>query len=51
MPKLLQINVTANWGSTGRIAEECNKIAQSKGWKTYVAYGVITTFLNQKSIV
>ncbi|WP_303011258.1 glycosyltransferase [uncultured Bacteroides sp.] len=39
MPKLLQINVTANWGSTGRIAEECNKIAQSKGWKTYVAYG------------
>lgn len=39
MPRLLQINVTANWGSTGRIAEECNKVAQLKGWQTYFAYG------------
>lgn len=39
MPKLLQINVTANWGSTGRIAEECNKAARAKGWDTYIAYG------------
>lgn len=39
MSKLLQINVTSNWGSTGRIAEECNKAAQSKGWETFVAYG------------
>lgn len=39
MPKLLQINVTANWGSTGRIAEECNNYARAKGWETYFAYG------------
>lgn len=39
MPNLLQINVTANWGSTGRIAEECNAIARSFGWGTYVIYG------------
>lgn len=39
MPKLLQLNVTSNWGSTGRIAEECNLIARSQGWDTYVAYG------------
>lgn len=39
MPKLLQINVTANWGSTGRIAEECNNYARAKGWETCFAYG------------
>lgn len=39
MSKLLQINVTSNWGSTGRIAEECNNVALAKGWKTYIAYG------------
>ena len=39
MPKLLQINVTANWGSTGKIAEECNNYARAKGWETYFAYG------------
>lgn len=39
MPKVLQINVTANWGSTGKIAEECNKYARAKGWDTYYAYG------------
>ncbi len=39
MPKLLQINVTANWGSTGKIAEQINLAAQSRGWETYIAYG------------
>lgn len=39
MPKLLQLNVTSNWGSTGRIAEECNQIARSQGWGTFFAYG------------
>lgn len=37
--KILQINVTSNWGSTGCIAETCNEYARSKGWKTYFAYG------------
>lgn len=39
MPKLLQINVTANWGSTGKIAELCNQYAARKGWDIYAAYG------------
>lgn len=39
MPKLLQINVTANWGSTGRIAESINAIAIDCGWDCYFAYG------------
>ena len=39
MPKLLQINVTANWGSTGKIAEQIGLSAQKHGWKSYIAYG------------
>lgn len=39
MPKLLQINVTTNWGSTGRIAEAINLTAQRKGWDCSTAYG------------
>lgn len=36
---ILQINATANIGSTGKIAEQINQLAQSQGWKTYLAYG------------
>ena len=39
MPKLLQINVTANSGSTGRIAEDLGRIAISNGWESWIAYG------------
>lgn len=39
MPILLQVNVTANSGSTGKIAEQINQEAQKQGWKTYLAYG------------
>ena len=39
MPTLLQINSCANWGSTGKIAEQINRAAAKKGWKTYIAYG------------
>ena len=39
MPTLLQINVTANWGSTGKIAEQIGLCAMSHGWKSYIAYG------------
>ena len=39
MIKILQINVTANWGSTGKIAEQINCLAQERGWTTYIAYG------------
>lgn len=39
MPKLLQINVSSNWGSTGKIMEAIGNTAISKGWDSYVAYG------------
>lgn len=39
MPKLLMINVCANWGSTGRIAEQIGVLAQKNGWDVYMAYG------------
>jgi glycosyltransferase involved in cell wall biosynthesis len=39
MRKLLQINVTANWGSTGKIAEQIGIVAQANGWNSYIAYG------------
>ena len=39
MPKLLQVNVCANWGSTGRIAEQIGQYAISQGWESCIAYG------------
>lgn len=39
MPKVIQINSCANWGSTGRIAEQINLKASSHGWHTFLAYG------------
>lgn len=39
MAVLIQINATANWGSTGQIAESCNKYAASRGWTCYSVYG------------
>ena len=39
MRKLFQINSTANWGSTGKIAEQIGAHAISRGWKSYIAYG------------
>lgn len=39
MPTLLQINVTANWGSTGKIAEQIGICATEHGWESYIAYG------------
>ena len=39
MAKLLQINITANWGSHGKIAEGIGNIAISHGWDSYIAYG------------
>lgn len=39
MSILLQINITANWGSTGKIAESIGIAAIKAGWESYVAYG------------
>lgn len=38
-PTILQINITANWGSTGKIAELIGIAAMNRGWESYVAYG------------
>lgn len=38
---LLQINLSANVGSTGRIAEEIGKLAMKNGWRSIIAYGRI----------
>lgn len=39
MPTLLQINISANSGSTGRIAEEIGERAIAAGWRSIIAYG------------
>lgn len=39
MPTLLQINVTANSGSHGRIADEIGQLAIERGWRSVIAYG------------
>lgn len=39
MPKLLQINVSANKGSTGKIAEQIGLLAKTEGWESWLAYG------------
>ena len=41
MPTILQINITANWGSTGKIAESIGLAAIKRGWESYIAYGRI----------
>ena len=39
MPTLLQINVTGNSGSHGKIAEEIGRLALQRGWRSLIAYG------------
>ena len=38
MPTLLQINVTCNSGSHGKIAEQIGSLAIKRGWKSYIAF-------------
>lgn len=38
-PTLLQINLSANIGSHGRIAEDIGRMAMSQGWHSVIAYG------------
>ena len=39
MPKLIQINVALNNGSTGKIAEGIASVARKNGWETYIVHG------------
>ena len=37
--KILQINVVANSGSTGKITEKIGDLIIAKGWESYIVYG------------
>lgn len=37
--RVVHINVTANWGSTGKICEYICSLAGENGWESYIAYG------------
>ena len=50
MPTVLQINSCANWGSTGKIAEQINQVAATQGWNTYIAYGRYANPCQSKTI-
>jgi glycosyltransferase involved in cell wall biosynthesis len=50
MSKLFQINSTANWGSTGKIAEQIGERAMSHGWESYIAYGRLANRSNSSLI-
>jgi putative colanic acid biosynthesis glycosyltransferase len=50
MPKLLQICVEGNTGSTGTIAESIGKIALNSGWESYIAFGRFPRESNSKLI-
>ena len=39
MSRLLQINATCNWGSTGCIVEQIASLAEKKGWDCFIAHG------------
>lgn len=39
MARILQINVSANWGSHGKIAEGIGNLVIAKGWDSFIAYG------------
>lgn len=43
MSRVLQLNVTANWGSTGKIAEGISVAAINRGWQAAIAYGRMAT--------
>lgn len=48
--KVLQINSTLNWGSTGRIAEEIGQALIFEGAISYIAYGRYANKSQSKSI-
>lgn len=50
MPKLLQLNVTSNWGSTGKIVEAIANNAIERGWESWVAYGRMSNPSNSRTI-
>ena len=50
MPKLLQINVAINYGSTGKIAEQVGSLVMQWGWDSYIAHGRYINASKSKAI-
>ena len=50
MPKILQITIDGNIGSTGRIAEAIGIFAMERGWVSYIAHGRFARPSNSKII-
>lgn len=50
MPKIVQICVEGNTGSTGTIAEAIGEIAISRGWESYIAHGRFSRPSKSKTI-
>lgn len=50
MPKLFQINVAINYGSTGKIAEQVGSLVMQWGWDSYIAHGRYINTSNSKAI-
>ena len=50
MPRLLQINITSNWGSTGRIAEMIGNRVLVEGWSSEIAYGYLENPSNSETL-
>lgn len=50
MKRLLEINVSANTGSTGRIAEEIGRLATANNFDSYIAYGRVNNHSQLKTI-
>ena len=50
MPRLLQINITSNWGSTGRIAEMIGNRVLAEGWSSEIAYGYLENPSNSETL-
>lgn len=48
MPKLLQITITCNQGSTGKIAEQIGLLMKKKGWEVYLCHGA--RFVNESQL-
>lgn len=50
MPKLLQIAVSVNSGSVGRIAEQIGETVMRCGWESYIAYARVCNPSKSKTI-
>ncbi|MDD7104240.1 MAG: glycosyltransferase [bacterium] len=48
MPTLLEINITSNHGSTGKIAEAVGLLMRQRGWDVYLAHGA--RYVNPSSL-